>query len=174
MKHIRILVGALVSLALTAAVPTAADPIVRDRKVQWIFLTATPPEARNALGAPALVANFGTDFEALQYRIDNEDHDDVSHSVVFRRSSSLLVSVSRSYNEERNVDEFFPPKYSVTYANPDPNGKYSILLRRLPNGWVLMAMGVSAPGQPTRQLVLMRETEMRWFYPWIANALNSY
>ena len=83
-----------------------------------MFLKASPAEARVALGPPAMVANFWADFESQQYRIDNEDHDDVSHYVVFRRSTGKLVSVTRNYNEERRVDAFFQPRKPQPLPTP--------------------------------------------------------
>ena len=42
---------------------------------------------------------------------------------------------------------------------------FAMRARGLPGGWVLIAVGSSKPGQTTGRLVLMRETELRHFYP---------
>ena len=48
---------------------------------------------------------------------------------------------------------------------------FSIRVRRLSGGRLLMAIGTSKPGQTTGQLVLMRESELTHFYPWLEEQL---
>ena len=48
-------------------------------------------------------------YRSWQYQIGEVEHDDFSHALVFRKSDGKLVSVTRTYNPERNVDAFFPP-----------------------------------------------------------------
>jgi hypothetical protein len=36
-----------------------------------------------------------------------------------------------------------------------------------------MAMGTSAPGQKTGQIVLIRESELRFFHPWLFEQLTE-
>jgi hypothetical protein len=55
----------------------------------------------------------------------------------------------------------------VHYYSDKENPQYSLRLRRLPEGRVLMAMGTSEAGQITGQIVSIQETVIRFFYPWL-------
>lgn len=54
-----------------------------------------------------MVADVG-EYRSWQYRVGEVEHDDFSHSLVFRKADGVLVSVTRNYNPERSVDTFFP------------------------------------------------------------------
>jgi len=159
--------------ALLMAAP-AADPELRGEEVRWFLLTETKNEVRRALGQPRLVADFGKDYLSWQYQIGNVDHEEYSHVLVFRKSEDRLISITRNYESERSVDALFPPGETTAYHYAGPeNPRFSLRLRRLSGGRVLMAMGISKPGQVTGQLVLMRQAELRYFYPWLFEQLGS-
>src|SRR6266487_6108846 len=101
-----VLIGALLSAApLFSQTPASAEPRVRNGELLWFDLTESRNDVRHALGQPLLAADFGEDFHAWQYRIgDDVDHDDFSHSLVFRKSTGVLLAVTRNYPEDRNVD----------------------------------------------------------------------
>ena len=168
--------GALLSAALLLSeVPSAADPQLRNGELSWFLLTETKDQVTRALGQPKAVAGFGHDFLSWQYQIGNVDHEEFSHQVVFRESTHRLVSITRNYDPERNVDVMFPPAETTVHHYPDgEKPQFSLRLRRLPGGRLLMAMGTSKPGQVTGQLVLMRESELRFFYPWVSEQLARH
>jgi hypothetical protein len=170
-----LLLGALLGAApLFSQIPPAADPQRRDGELRWFLLTETKDEVTRALGPPTVVAGFGQDFVSWQYQIGDVDHDEFSHQVVFRSSVRGIVSITRNYQPERNVDELFPETETTVHHYPDAEKpQFSLRLRCLPAGRVLMAMGISRPGQLTGQLVLMKESELRYFYPWVAKQLRS-
>lgn len=150
-----------------------ADPAVKGTAFEWFRLTETEEDIRKRLGAPHMATPFGADFNSWQYQIGEVDSHDHSHVFVFRRSTRVLVSVTRSYEPERAVDKFFPAAGAVTvhhYPNPE-KPEYSVRLRRLSGGRLLMAMGTSRAGQPTGQLVLMHRSAIRAFYPWLDDQL---
>jgi hypothetical protein len=169
-----LMTGALACAPLFSQNLAAADPRIHAGEVVWFRLKETRDQVGRLLGAPALTADFGRDFLSWQYRIGDIDHDEFSLHVVFRKSENVLISVTRNYESERNVDTMFPPSETTAYYYPR-TGKllYSLRLRHLPGGRVLMAMGTSTLGQPTSQLVLMRETELRYFYPWLYEQLRD-
>jgi len=143
------------ALLLFSQTPPAIEP-------QSFLLNESKEQVSRVLGLPTLVADFGTDFQSWQYQIDNADHDDFSLLVVFRKSTGKIVSVTRNYASERNVDALFPDaETTVRYFNP----QYGARVRRLSGGRVLMAMGAPRRGQLTGQLVVMRDSELRHFYP---------
>jgi len=175
MLQARLLFGALILSAplLCGEQPTAADPKIEKGKLLWFSLLETPAQVEAALGKPALAASSGSDHLSWQFRLGGTDHHDFSHVLVFRKSTSKLVSVTRVYEEERMVDEFFPPAETTVHHYRDA-GKtsFGVRLRRLPGGRLLLAMGSSKPGVPTGQLVLMDETELATLYPWLAEQLR--
>ncbi len=161
--------------ALLTAAPcfSNSDPEQREGAVIWFRLDETQDEIQRRFGSPHMAAEFGTDYVSWQYRIaaDADDHEH-SHILVFRKSTRTLVSVTRAYEPERNVDEFFPPSDTSEHAFPDASApRYRLRLRRLSGGRVLMAMGSAKPGEPTGQLVLMRRDVLRVFYPWLDEQL---
>ena len=109
-----------------------------------------------------MVADFGQDFQSWQY--ESDEHEEFSLTVVFRKSDGKLVSVTRNYEPERNVDALFPEAETTVHQF---NPQYGLRLRRLSGGRVLMAMGAPKRGQVTGQMVVMRESELRYFYPWV-------
>jgi hypothetical protein len=166
MKVCVILIGGLLG-----AVPLFSQ--VAD--VKWLVNVESPADAVKALGQPTLTQDFGADFRSWQYRIgENVDHDDFSHQVVYHRKDGRLVSVTCSFEEDRNVDTLFPAEQTSSHLFPDAaKPQFSLRLRRLPGGRVLMAMGVSKAGQPVRQLVVMAESELKFFYPWLEEQLRA-
>ena len=107
---------------------------------------------------------FGIDFQTWQYQIADGDHDDFSHQLVFRKSTGKLVSITRNYEPQINVSAFFPKKDSATYKM-EGSPSYNVLLRRMNDGSLLLAPGLAKPDEPAGQLMLMRESELRHFYP---------
>src|SRR5258708_945870 len=160
-----LLTGALLLAApLFSQIPAASDPQIRKGAIVWFELKETTEQVTRMLGHPTLVADFGPDLLSWQYQIDNEDHDEFSHQLVFRKSDHALISITRTYSVERNVDELFPAGETTVYHYPNAETpQYSVRLRRLPNGRVLMAMGSAKPGQTTTQLELVRQAELPTF-----------
>jgi hypothetical protein len=175
MQTISFLVGALLAAAPAFSQTVPAEP-VSDGDVKWFRLVETESEVRSRLGQPMMVADFGQ-YRSWQYRLEHPEHEGVhsdgcgtefSYSLVFRRSDGKLVSVTRKYDPQENVDRLFPSNETVvrwfhSAGQPD----FPVRVRRLAGGRVLMAFGVSKPGQSASQLVLMRESELRHFYSWL-------
>ena len=149
-----------------------ADPQLSQDGIHWFGLYESQPEVRALLGQPAMVAEFG-EYRSWQYQIGVADHDDFSHALVFRKSDGKLVSISRSYNPERQVDMLFPDSETAVYwyrAEGQPD--FPMRIRRLSGGRVLMAVGISKAGQPTGQIVLILESELPHFYAWLADRIK--
>lgn len=145
------------------------EPRIENGQLIWFELNEDRTRVGQMLGKPALVAEFGKDFYAWQYQLGElEDHDDYSHYLVFRKSSGKLVSIARQFVGQRAVDEWFPERETKTYFLGDAEKpQFQVRLRRLSGGRILLAMGVSKPGQQTGQVLLIREEELPIFYPWI-------
>jgi hypothetical protein len=167
--------GALLATApIFSQTLPAADPQLKDGELIWFLLTETREAVARSLGQPTMAADFGGDFHSWQYQVGDVDHDDFSLHVVFRKSARTLISVTRNYESGQNVDALFPKNETTVHHFPDAKKpQFSLRLRRLSGGRVLMAMGTSKAGDPTSQLVLMRETELRYFYPWLLEQLRA-
>lgn len=165
-----LLLGAASLLSQALSLP-ATDPQVTDGDLQWFSLEETPEEISQALGAPQLTAPFA-DFVSWQYQIGVEDRHEFSHQLVFRKDGKL-VSITRNYETERIVDEWFPPNVTQVHSYLDPEKhSFDISVRRLSKGRLLLGMGISRPGQKTGQIVLIKESELRYFYPWLSEQLE--
>ncbi len=150
------------------------DPAIKDGTFAWFDLTESRQQVASALGAPALVADAAQDLVSWQYQIAVADHDDFSHVLVFRKAGNTLISVTRNYDPERTVDELFPEVETKTYFYPDAKQPtFRLRMRRLPQGRMLLAMGVDAPRQTTGTLVLIQEAELRAIVPWLYTQLQE-
>ncbi|WP_321473192.1 hypothetical protein [uncultured Paludibaculum sp.] len=178
-----VLMGALLAAAPPAAfsgsdpagqLPALADPQVRTDGVAWLTLNETTDGIRKELGQPALVADFGADLVSWQFQLGDIDHHDFSHVLVFRRTDRALLSVTRNYEPERDVDALFPAAETASYAVPDTGvARFRMRVRRLPGERLLLAMSLDGAHQPVGQLVLMRASEVGRFYPWLAKELAA-
>lgn len=148
-----------------------AEPAIKNGQFNWFALTETKQQVTKVMGLPRMVADFAADFVSWQYQVGDIDHEDFSHQLVFRKSTQALISITRNYDPERSVDEFFPQAETSVYSFPDAQKpQFSVRLRRLSNGRILMAMGTA---KTTGQLVLIHEQELRNFYPWLFEQLNA-
>jgi hypothetical protein len=168
------LLGVLVIAApLFSQIRRYVDPEVREGVLEWFQLDENAENVSRILGTPALMVPFG-DFVSWQYQIGVEDTHEYSHQLVFRKSDGALISVTRNYEHERIVDEWFPQAGTAVYHYPDASHpQYSARVRRLSGGRVLMAMGVSRAGQAASQVTLFRESELKFFHPWLFQQLRE-
>jgi hypothetical protein len=175
MRTIILTLGALLLAApLFSQFSKWTDPRIADGRMEWFHLLESESEVRARLGQSPMMADFGA-YRSWQYRIGEElDHDEFTHALVFRKTDGKLVSISRTYAPERNVDAFFPPEETkvCTLSNPG-QADFSVRARPLPGGGVLMAIGSSQRGQPAGQIVLMHESELAHFYPWVEVQLKA-
>lgn len=155
--------GALLAAPLLSQ--NAADPKVKDGAVVWFSLSETRADILKQLGPPAMIADFGMDYQSWQYHIGNHDHHDFSHYLVFRRSTGTLISVTRAYEDEQIVDDLFPRTDTAVHFLGD--SAYGARVRRLTGSRLLIAMGSTNPGRPTNQLMLIAETELPHFHKWL-------
>jgi hypothetical protein len=108
MKVIPTLLWALLSVApVSSQQELWSDPKLSADGLKWFQLGESESEVRKSLGQPAMVTDFG-ECRSWQYQIVEVEHDDFSHALLFRKSDRKLVSVSRTYNPERDVDIILP------------------------------------------------------------------
>src|SRR5262249_25282 len=106
MNLVPFLLGALLAAApVFSQQVSCSDPLASSAGPKWFQLAESESDVRKCLGQPTMVADFGR-YRSWQYQIGEVEHDDFSHALIFRKSDGKLVSVTRSYNPERNVDVF--------------------------------------------------------------------
>lgn len=143
------------------------DPSVKDGELDWFSLTETRSDVLRIVGPPANVTTFGSDFEGWQYHFGNADHHDFSHYLVFRRSTGRLISVTRAYEQEQYVEALFPAAHTTVKQMRDSS--WGARVRAFSDGRRLIAMGSTKPGQPTTQLLLIRDDELKYFHSWLCD-----
>lgn len=155
------------NLVVFGALLVAAPLFSQEVDILPFQLTESRAQVRQKLGQPALVVPAG-DFESWQYQVGVEDNHEFSHVLLFRVSTGELLSATRNWEQERSVDELFPEAETRVYHFPDEqHPEYGVRVRRLSGGRVLMAMGSAGPEHPTGQVVLIRESELAVFHPWL-------
>lgn len=160
----------LTGVLLIVAVPPlflAADGQVPEMLVYT--MDETPAQLGKLLGQPRQVSDLGDRYRTLQYQIDSHDAHEFSHVVCVRRTDGRIAGITRNYDDQRIVDEMFPPR--STYAIQWP--QYSVRVRTMDGGKrLLLAMGTSKPGDKTSQLILIRRDSVTDLMPWLAEKLE--
>lgn len=170
--HMLVLIFITFVTALLSAAPS--DPRAEPAYLLEFTLEESPAEIVARMGPPAQAADSDVNYRVWQYQIEVADNHDFSHTFCFRKSDGKLVSVTRSFGEERNVDALFPASTRRIYHWPTAEKpQYSVLVRQVPGNRVLIAMGVSRPGQPAGQLLLIRRDAMQFFLPWLVPQLQA-
>jgi hypothetical protein len=152
----------------------SSDPRFQSGYLFWFSLDESPAQIIEKLGQPAQVGEMGRDFLIWQFQISMLDRHEFSHVICIRRSDNKIVSIARNYEFEENVDGLFPPKMTEVHQwMKDGKPQFGVRLRRLSNGRLLLAMGSEKPGKKTSQILLIRESELPIFMPWLQESLKS-
>jgi hypothetical protein len=163
---VRLCVISVGALFLAAPVFSQADPQVKGKNIRWFSLREDRAGILKILGPAKTENSFGQDFQSLQFQIAGGDTHEFSHQVVLRRSTGAVVSVTRTWDEPRRLDALFPARRTQFVQTPD--GSFTVAVRRLSGGRVLVAPGVSGPETPGHQIVLIAEAEIAAFFPFLA------
>jgi hypothetical protein len=152
----------------------SSDPRFQGGYLFWFSLDETPAQLIEKLGQPAQVGEMGPDFLIWQFQISIVDKHEFSHVICIRKRDNKIVSIARNYEFQENVDGLFPPKITEVHQwMQDGKPGFGVRLRRLSNGRLLLAMGSEKPGKPTSQILLIRESELGIFMPWLRDSLNK-
>lgn len=138
-------------------------------EMQRFTLSETPAQLRSILGEPKLIVDLNDKFRSFQYQVDSHDPHDFSHIVCIRRTDGVIISITRNYEEPREVETLMPARETTTHYYPDAaKPEYSARARSLARGQrFLLAMGTSKPGDKTSQLVMVRREVLPDFFAWI-------
>ncbi len=140
-------------------------------ELSGIHLQESSKQVHQLLGEPVQVADINSDFRAWQYRVGDLDHDEFSHSLVFRKTTDTLVSMSRTFQKPLAVDRFFPRSTYYRYPEDGP-AQMVVRVQSLSGDRYLMAFGSTKQGEPATQLVLIHRSVIPVFYPWLAGKLK--
>ena len=131
-------------------------------------LNESPQQIIRGLGRPVQVNDSDPNFRTWYYQTDTIDNHEHSHVLLFRQGNEQLVSVTRNYHYPVQVDALFPASKSTIHHWPDArHPQLSVQVREYSGDRVLIAMGVAKPGQPTTQLIVMRRSALKTFFPWL-------
>lgn len=161
-------------LSFWGALFISAVPLFSQSELSGIQLLESPTDIKHVLGEPTLVSEVNPEFRAWQYRLGDIDHDDFSHALIFRKSTNNLVSISRTFEHPVNVERLFAASPSTYYRYPEAGPTEMIVrVRRLGQERLLLAFGSAKQGDLTTQVVLIEQSVLRVFYPWLADQLKA-
>ena len=144
-----------------------------ERELVRFTLEEDTAKVAGMLGAPAQVSEAGPHHFSWHLQLNVADNHDDSHVLLFRKEDKKLVSVTRNYDEPKNVDQMFPPAESRTYYwQNGTQPSWPVRVRTLGGGRVLIAMGVAGPGQRTHQVLLIRRSAVAGYLPWLQEQLQ--
>jgi hypothetical protein len=131
-------------------------------------LDETPEQLARGMGRPAMVNDQEKAFQTWYYQTDVLDKHEFSHVLLLRRPDNRILSVTRNYHYPVQVEALFPAGKSTIHHWPDDkHPQLSVQVRMFEGDRILIAMGVSKPGQATTQLIMIRRTALPTFFPWL-------
>jgi len=131
-------------------------------------LEESPQQIVRGMGRPVLVNDGDPNFRTWYYQTDTIDNHEHSHVLLFRQADQQLLSVTRNYHYPVQVEALFPAAKSTIHHWPDAkNPQLSVQVREYSGDRVLIAMGVAKPGQPTTQIIVIRRSALKIFFPWL-------
>lgn len=156
-----LLAAAGCALAQQAAAPRPGEELLS------LKLTESAQEIAARFGSPVHTAAFGPGYFSWFYQAPMADTHDFSHTFLFSDPARTLVSVTRNFDPEVNIDHLFPAAETETRTTGG-EGKpaFHARMRKLSGDRVLIALGSSA-GEPCGQLVIIRRSALRFFFAWL-------
>jgi hypothetical protein len=129
-----------------------------------------------------IAAKFGSDahsvrgngFAVLEFGDDTTDHSDLGYEWVFYfdMPSAAMVSATHNSVAGASIKSYFPPTETRVHVYKNGSSTMSAISRILPGDRVLIAVGVANPESQCSQMVLIRRSALKRFYPWIAKDLE--
>lgn len=148
---------------LSAQTPLAAGEILR------YSLDETPGQLTRWLGRPAQIADSDAQYVTWHYQTDVADMHEFSHLLQFRKSDNRLVAVTRNFHVPVNVDALFPEAKTTAHVWPgDPLKKWGVRVRVLGEDRLAIAVGTTKAGELTTQVLILRRSVLRQFFPWLS------
>jgi hypothetical protein len=176
-------------VALLAALPVfSQSPALHAPQslLRW-SLEERPEQILRILGPPDHVDDTVKAYQSWQYEnVANEDRDDnspPSYILCLSTDGRGLISLARNFGSPQDVDSLFPPAETRVYHWSSKEGssnegssnrapQFSVRLRRLSEETLLIAMGTARPGERTTQLILIRQSALKLFMPWLSDQLT--
>jgi hypothetical protein len=131
-------------------------------------LNETPSDVVSRFGQPDGVDDSLPNYISWFFKLGAQDEHDYGYILCFRRSDRGLVSVTRNFEPEAVVDHLFPTgSFDVRHWPSDENPQFSVRVRALSGGRLLIAMGSVEEGKPCGQLILIQSSVVPIFFPWL-------
>jgi hypothetical protein len=165
MRSALVVIALLFSQEVRGAEDRSAPPLLQ------FTLHESVTDIGNRLGSDAhSVRERG--FWVLEF---GEDHNDLGYewTFYFDQPSGELLSVTHNVSPAVNVQPFFPAS-ETHYHQYRQMGSQSMnaISRILPGDRVLIAIGADTRNSTCSQMIMMRRSVLKRFYPWIAAGLN--
>lgn len=115
-----------------------------------------------------------TGFAILEYGDDSADRTELGYEWVFYFDMPGGAMVSAAYNAVAgtSIKAYFPMAETRVHAYKNGAATMNAISRILPGDRVLIAVGAANAESPCSQLVLIRRSALKRFYPWIAKDLE--
>ncbi len=170
MTALRLLAASLA--ATTLCIAQEAPPTLPGAELLAFTLDETRAQTLAKLGSPIHTGSFGPGYWSWFYQVGMSD-EDFSHTLLFRSSDGKLVSITRAFDPEVNVDHLFPKEETEMRYWPDEKSpQFKARVRKLGGNRLLVAMG-SAEGQKCGQLLLIRLDAVPTFFAWLEARAQS-
>jgi hypothetical protein len=155
-------------LAVFALLAGQATPVKPGTELLGFTLDETPDRLTALLGRPDGVDDSLPAYISWLFKAGARDEHDYGYILCFRRSDGKLVSVTRNFDPEENVDHLFPSgSFTVHHWPTAEKPHFSLRLRSLPGDRLLLAMGAPEQGRLCGQLILIDRSALPYFFPWL-------
>ena len=152
----------------------------QNTKIQELLrfsLNESPEQIVSLLGRPQRIDDSLAGYQSWQYEFsaveENDDNSPPAWFVCLNTSKRQVLSVTRNFDKPQNVDGILPASQTAVYHWPSKDtAQFSVRLRQLPGDVLLLAMGTARPGDRTTQIILIRQSALKTFMPWLAEELR--
>ena len=155
-------------LALISLSFAQTNPSKPGNELPGFTLRETPDQLIALLGRPDSVDDSLPAYFSWLFKAGAHDEGDYGYILCFRRSDGKLVSITRNFDPEPNVDHLFPSgSFTVQHWPSAEKPQFSARLRVLPGDRLLLAMGSGETGKPCGQLILIDRSVASFFFSWL-------
>ena len=159
----------LLRIALIVFLGFQSGEVKPGSDIPGFTLDETQAELARQLGTPDGVDDSLPNYVSWMFKAGAQDEHDFGYVLCFRRSDYKLISITRNFEPEVNVDHLFPDDGSTVRNWPsDEKPQFSVRVRSLPGNRVLLAMGSGATGKLCGQVILMDRDALKVFFPWLS------
>ena len=162
-----------------AALPLSCQTL-QNSKVEELLrftLNENPQQILTLLGRPSRIEDSAAGFQSWEYEFSGDEESDDNSPPAWLVCLTIpkreILSVTRNFDKPQEVDRLFTAAQTAAYYWPSKETpQFSVRLRQLSGGLLLLAMGTAKPKDRTTQLMLIRRSALKTFLPWLAEQLR--